>query len=599
MLNSEAPRTVDSLDRQIIDLGKCWIESLKSSAPFSHCWARGRPPPSRVPSPDSTWTNAEVPDKTINHCGQRSITRRCSETMTSDRETRNLPSGRSALATLFAAVVIVGSLTFAPGSSAWAAPRMATAGQSLLPSGQSDQGVATAPPAAEPRSDTPAPIGSGPSISHWWALFECLLLLTFTGVLIVTSCSALWWMVRAWRTPESLEASSFGSTATDHRLFFSLIVPARHEEKVLETTLEHLASMAYPRFEVLVVVGHDDPGTAEVAQMCASRHPELFRVLVDHHEVKNKPKALNLALAECKGDVVGVFDAEDIVHPDLLNRINARFVSTGSDIVQGGVQLMNVGTNWFSARNVLEYYFYFRSRLHYFAQRKFIPLGGNTIFVQRRLLLEAQGWDEECLAEDCELGVRLSSNGAVATVAYDPEVVTKEETPATFGAFVKQRTRWNQGFLQVLRKGEWRALPGRGQRILARYTLLMPFFQAFTAVAVPVSAVFVFVVKVPEAIAMITFLPGIVLVVTLCLELAGLKDFCAVYQIEARTRDYLRVALGTFPFQWTLAAAAVRAVGRELRGNHGWEKTEHVGNHTIPDRVPIVVDPDHRTEVFA
>ena len=98
---------------------------------------------------------------------------------------------------------------------------------------------------------------------------------------------------------------------------------------------------------------------------------------------------------------------------------------------------------------------------------------------------------------------------------------------------------------------------------------------------------------------MITFLPGIVLVVTLCLELAGLKDFCAVYQIEARTRDYLRVALGTFPFQWTLAAAAVRAVGRELRGNHGWEKTEHVGNHTIPDRVPIVVDPDHRTEVFA
>ena len=72
---------------------------------------------------------------------------------------------------------------------------------------------------------------------------------------------------------------------------------------------------------------------------------------------------------------MGVFDAEDIVHPDLLNRINARFVSTGSDIVQGGVQLMNVGTNWFSARNVLEYYFYFRSRLHYFAQRKFMSPG--------------------------------------------------------------------------------------------------------------------------------------------------------------------------------------------------------------------------------
>ena len=214
-------------------------------------------------------------------------------------------------------------------------------------------------------------------------------------------------------------------------------------------------------------------------------HPELFRVLVDHHEVKNKPKALNLALAECKGDVVGVFDAEDIVHPDLLNRINARFVSTGSDIVQGGVQLMNVGTNWFSARNVLEYYFYFRSRSLFRPAQVHSP-GWKHDLRPASIAPRSPGLGRGVFAEDCELGVRLSSNGAVATVAYDPEVVTKEETPATFGAFVKQRTRWNQGFLQVLRKGEWRALPGRGQRILARYTLLMPFFQALTAVAVPV-----------------------------------------------------------------------------------------------------------------
>ena len=115
------------------------------------------------------------------------------------------------------------------------------------------------------------------------------------------------------------------------------------------------------------------------------------------------------------------------------------------------------------------------------------------------------------MAEDSTLGVRLSSNGAVATVAYDPEVVTKEETPATFVPSSNSEHDGTRGFFQVLRKGEWRALPGARPTVSARYTLLMPFFQAFTAVAVPVSAVFVFVVKVPEAIAMITFLPGIVL----------------------------------------------------------------------------------------
>src|SRR5271166_4695174 len=101
-----------------------------------------------------------------------------------------------------------------------------------------------------------------------WALLGYVLLLLFTAALTATSGSALWWMVRAWRTPESLEESSFGTATTDHRFSFSLIVPARHEEQVLETTLEHLASMTYPSFEVLVVVGHDDPGTAAVAESC-------------------------------------------------------------------------------------------------------------------------------------------------------------------------------------------------------------------------------------------------------------------------------------------------------------------------------------------
>jgi cellulose synthase/poly-beta-1,6-N-acetylglucosamine synthase-like glycosyltransferase len=500
-----------------------------------------------------------------------------------------------ALAALCAVTVLAGSLfMILTAGDASAATATASSEHAILPPAPPVQGVITANSVAAPNPSSPsttaakAGVGSpGP-----WALLGYVLLLLFTGVLTATSGSALWWMVRAWRTPESLEESSFGRATTEHRSSFSLIVPARHEEQVLETTLEHLASMNYPKFEVLVVVGHDDPGTAAVAESCARRHPDNFRVLVDHHEVKNKPKALNLALAACTGDVVGVFDAEDIVHPDLLNRINARFDSTGADIVQGGVQLMNVGTNWFSARNVLEYYFYFRSRLHYFAQRRFIPLGGNTIFIRTHLLIEAHGWDEECLAEDCEIGVRLSSDGAVATVAYDPEVVTREETPATYGAFLKQRTRWNQGFLQVLRKGEWRALPGRGQRLLARYTLLMPFLQALTAVAVPVSVVLVIVAKVPETIAMISFVPAILLLVTLSVELAGLSDVCAVYQLKARTRDYLRVAFGTLPFQWTLAVAAVRAVLRELRGNRGWEKTEHVGNHTIQDHVGFDLDLD-------
>ena len=72
-----------------------------------------------------------------------------------------------------------------------------------------------------------------------------------------------------------------------------------------------------------------------------------------------------------------------------------------------------------------------------------------------------------------------SSGCKKVVVAYDSSLVTREETPDSLPGLVKQRTRWNQGFLHVYRKGEWRRLPTFGQRLLARYTLTGPFVQAF------------------------------------------------------------------------------------------------------------------------
>jgi len=164
-------------------------------------------------------------------------------------------------------------------------------------------------------------------------------------------------------------------------------------------------------------------------------------------------------------------------------------------------------------------------------------------------------------------------------VAYDPEVVTREETPPTLKSLFKQRTRWNQGFLQVLRKGEWRKLPSLRQRMMARYLLSMPFLQAFTGLMIPVSLVLIGLVKVPLAVAMITFLPIAPTVLTLVAETVGLGDLQRMYEVKVRLRDYVRLLLGTLPYQVFLAAAAVRAVIRESRGIHAWEKTEHLNAH--------------------
>jgi cellulose synthase/poly-beta-1,6-N-acetylglucosamine synthase-like glycosyltransferase len=418
-----------------------------------------------------------------------------------------------------------------------------------------------------------------------------ILLLTFV------SGTTLWWMLHAWRTPDALAGTGFaarsdgtgagpGAMLAGDTRSYSLIVPARHEEAVLGTTLRLLADLDHPDVEVLAVVGHDDHGTRAVAEEVARERPERVRVLVDWNWPKNKPKALNTALAECHGEITGVFDAEDEVHPELLQHVDHCFDDTGADVVQGGVQLMNYRSHWWSLHNVLEYYFWFRSRLHFHAGRRFIPLGGNTVFVKTAMLREAGGWDGDCLAEDCELGVRLSTAGATVAVAYEPGLVTREETPPTVPSLLRQRTRWNQGFLQVLRKGVWRDLPTLRQRMLARYTLSMPFLQAFSAVLIPISALAILMLRVPVAVALLSFVPLIPTVVTVTVQAAGLREFCRNYGHKVRLRDYLRLVFGTLPYQALLGYAALRAVTRELRGRRGWEKTAHLGAHRQADLAP-------------
>ncbi|MFB7271738.1 glycosyltransferase [Streptomyces sp. NPDC056244] len=413
-------------------------------------------------------------------------------------------------------------------------------------------------------------------------MFTSVFIAAVSLALFWMAAFTLWWQMHAWRTPETLAATRFDPPDGGREGSFSLLLPARHEQAVLEHTVERLLQSSHTNFEIIVIVGHDDPETAEVAERAAARAPDRVRVVVDTHETKNKPKALNTALPHCTGDFVGVFDAEDQVHPELLTHVDHAFRSTGADVVQGGVQLINFHSSWYSLRNCLEYFFWFRSRLHLHAQKGFIPLGGNTVFVRTEVLRAAGGWDPDCLAEDCDLGVRLSSVGKKVVVAYDSDMVTREETPGSLMSLLKQRTRWNQGFLQVYRKKDWKQLPTPGQRMLARYTLMTPFLQAFTGLIIPLNVGIALFLDVPVAIAFVTFLPLVTAMVTFVFEVVGLHDFGKQYGLRVRLTHYLKLIVGGPFYQVLLAGAAIRAVWREQRGRSDWELTSHVGAHLAP-----------------
>ena len=122
-------------------------------------------------------------------------------------------------------------------------------------------------------------------------------------------------------------------------------------------------------------------------------------------------------------------------------------------------------------------------------------------------------------------------------VVYDDRYVTREETPPTVAQFIKQRTRWSQGFLQTLLKGEWKRLPTFNQRLLAFYTLAFPSAQAVLGVYVLSSLVMMFTIKTPGGVAIILDLPFYLLLAHFLLSVIGLFEFTDAHGLKANLEN--------------------------------------------------------------
>ena len=409
--------------------------------------------------------------------------------------------------------------------------------------------------------------------------------LVLSILLTVQSAYTLYLMLYTWDSPESYLTAKAPSEFLPPTCSFTVMLPARHEEDVIQTTIERVVRANYPAnlLEIIVICKTDDQGTIDKAEekiaWLRAYGTSNVRVLTFSTPPTNKPHGLNVGLAATSHEVVTIFDSEDDIHPDIFNVINTVMLSEQVNVVQSGVQLMNYNSNWYSTLNVLEYFFWFKSRLHYHARAGMTPLGGNTVFFTRSVLERAGGWDEHNLTEDADVGIRISSMREPVRVVYDDRYVTREETPPTLDHFIRQRTRWSQGFLQTLKKGDWARLPTFEQRLLAIYTLGFPSVQAVLGMYVPVSVATMFTIKTPVLVAITLSLPLYLLLAHLLLAVIGLYEFTDAHHLKPTWTTPLVMAVSYLPYQWVLSYASVRATIRELRGIKNWEKTAHVGAH--------------------
>jgi len=413
--------------------------------------------------------------------------------------------------------------------------------------------------------------------------------------IVVLRTAALWSTAVPPPAPPISQSAVAGHTSLPR---YSVLVPVYDEAAIVPDLVAALSALDYPHdhLQILLVLERADAGT-RAAVAAIPLPPFMSAVIVPDGAPRTKPRALNFALRRATGDLIVIYDAEDVPDPDQLRRAAAYLAADPRlGCVQAQLNVLNDGETWLTRQFAIEYTVLFDCLLPMLERLGLpVPLGGTSNHFSRAALEEVGGWDPFNVTEDADLGIRLARGGWGVKVLAS---TTWEEAPATFSAWLKQRTRWLKGWIQTYLV-HMRS-PGAAVRDLG--------WQRFLGLQVIMGGIILSALVHPwfyiAAVAELTFgpilkmhpgpLPDLVKVFSITNLVLGYVTGVALGCVAVAGRRRLRLAVSAWmmPAYWLLISlAAYRALFQLVSTPYSWEKTPHRPRSTFTarsssDRVP-------------
>nr|PZN41683.1 MAG: glycosyl transferase family 2 [Bacillota bacterium] len=251
---------------------------------------------------------------------------------------------------------------------------------------------------------------------------------------------------------------------------FALITAAHNEEAVIAPHIESLLQIDYPRemFDIYILCDNCTDRTVAIARRYEAQG---VRVLERRDPLRRgKGFALEWGFAQvlkepCPYDAVVVFDADNLVSPNILRVMN-NHLAAGAKAVQAYLDAKNPWDSWISACYSVAYWS--TNRVWQLARHHLglsAALGGTGMCLDVQTL-KRLGWGTATLTEDLEYTAKLVLHGLRVEWAHDARVY--DEKPLTLTQTFRQRTRWLAGHWNValryvgpllerfLRTGCWR-----------------------------------------------------------------------------------------------------------------------------------------------
>lgn len=229
----------------------------------------------------------------------------------------------------------------------------------------------------------------------------------------------------------------------------SVVIPCRNERDFIEPCLASLLAAPYPadRLEILVIDGMSDDGTRGRLAAYAGSHPGV-RVLDNPKRIT--PSALNIGIANARGDVIMRADAHTIYPSSYIPSLVRWLVKSGADNV-GGLWITEAGGSGVVARSIAAILAHpagvgnahYRVGIHEPRWVDTVPFG-----CYRRDVFDRIGvFDEDLIRnQDDELNFRLTRAGG--RILLVPDVECRYRARGTLGKL--WRTYYQYGYYKPL-----------------------------------------------------------------------------------------------------------------------------------------------------
>lgn len=192
----------------------------------------------------------------------------------------------------------------------------------------------------------------------------------------------------------------------------SVLMPVYNAGAMLAPCLDSILGQTFTDFELVAVDDGSDDGTAAVLAGFAQKDGRVRPQHIPHQGIV---AALNAGLAACRGDFIARMDADDLMHPQRLEKQLA-FMISHPEIDLAGTRVRAYGIGREVSPAALRYHHWLNGLISDVAIKAELfvdsPIAHSTFFVRAELYQRLQGYRDCAWAEDYDFLLRAVAKGS-------------------------------------------------------------------------------------------------------------------------------------------------------------------------------------------